>query len=165
MKETPGNLSTITRNLMIRSATSLISLLTAIRGHLLSFVLKCGNAELSVRTVIESTRSNNKATTPSKPSKPPSESLPPVTNSSSDFDGYHYKDAGEFLHDLQRGKIPMRAVTMEQFLLAHAWIAVDNNSPRIKQKMMINGGIYDMMFQIQSVKYPEEGRNLAGGMQ
>lgn len=54
---------------------------------------------------------------------------------------------------------------MEQFFLAHAWIAVDNNSPRISKQVMISGMIFDVMFQVQRVKYPEQGQLIAGGMQ
>lgn len=54
---------------------------------------------------------------------------------------------------------------MEQYLLAHAWIAVDSGSPSLSNKVMINGGVYDVRMQVTSVKYPEEGRNIAGGMQ
>lgn len=76
-----------------------------------------------------------------------------------------YTDPNSFLHDIQRGVLPLRAVTMEQFLLAHSWIAVDNNSPQIRKHVMINGNLYDVRMQIASVKYPEEGNNLVGARQ
>ncbi len=161
---TRENLSTIIRTAMIKSATSLISFLTVIRGHLLSWLLKSANAELSVRTVIGSTQSSNKDTTPSKTSSEPLDSLPPVTNSSCNQE-MTYTDPNSFLHDIQRGVLPLRAVTMEQFLLAHSWIAVDNNSPQIRKHVMINGNLYDVRMQIASVKYPEEGNNLVGARQ
>lgn len=163
------NLNTTIKSLAIKSVTSLISLLMAIHGRLLSWLLKLKSAELSAPVATESTPSSSKDTTPPKPSNPPSENLPPDSNSTSDAPKnviqYHYTDPNEFLHDLQRGKLPLRAVTMEQFLLAHAWIAVDNNTPHINKHVMISGGIYDVRMQIASVKYPEEGRLIVGGHQ
>lgn len=91
------------------------------------------------------------------------ESSPPVTDSP--CREVVYSEPGAFLHDLHHGKIPLSAVNMEQYLLAHAWTAVDGGSPKIRAHIMVNGGLYDVHMQVAAVRFPEKGQNLAGGIQ
>lgn len=73
-----------------------------------------------------------------------------------------YNNPHDFLHDLQRGKIPLNAVSMEQWLLAHAWVMVDANTPLISKNVMVNGGVFETRLQVTSVAYPEKADGIVG---
>lgn len=160
--------SMIIKTLMRNMLLSLGSLLTAFRGRVLGYALKLQSAELSVPTATESIPLSNRATTPKTESKPASASSPPSTNSTSEKftkdeqgrQNIHYTSVDEFLHDLARGKVPASAVTLEQWLIAHAYVILNNNVPRIEKKIMVDGNLYIMEFAMTGISYSEHVDNI-----
>lgn len=73
-----------------------------------------------------------------------------------------YDSASEFLHDLGRGKIPLSAVSLEQWLLAHAWVMVDSGTPVIKKDVSINGAVFETKLQVRAVAYAEKAEGIVG---
>lgn len=78
---------------------------------------------------------------------------PPVTD-------LVYNTAESFLHDFQRGLIPARAVNLEQWMTAHAWIMVDSGQPVLTKNVMVEGNVYEMTFSLKSIMYSERAHNI-----
>ena len=72
----------------------------------------------------------------------------------------NYDNPHDFLHDVTRGVIPPDTVTLEQWLVAHAFAMLDNKLPDMHTSLMIGGQMFGMHHCIQSIHFPNKVRPL-----
>lgn len=154
-KETRENSSMTIRNLVTRSIRLVALSLRDIVGRLLSLEEKYGNAEFSAQIATGNIPSSNKATSQPKQSNPPSQNSQKST-------GLIYRDANVFLHDIINKKIPLRAVTMEQWLIAILVASTDGPQSQLNLKIMHAGNVFSMHHCIEDITYPERAKSVAG---
>lgn len=137
----------ITKTLPRKSATSLASLLMGMVGRLVRFEQKFVNAESSAQTATESTPSSNKDTTRTKTFKSKLGSSP--QGISLTYDNPH-----EFLHDVTRGELHPRNVTLEQWLIASSYAMIDQKLPDLELALVLGGNVFSLHHCIHSVHFP-----------
>ena len=147
MNETQERSSTTTKTQVTRVVIFLASLLRVTLGLLISFEQKYGNAEFYARIATVDTPSPSKDTTPIPKSPKHSETSPQNTV-------LRYNDAFEFIHDVVRGKIPLHAITMQQWVLGIMTAMTVNNQPELNVTVLYKGSYYDFHHRIKAISLP-----------
>lgn len=133
--ETREYSNTTIRTQLTKSIILLASLLTAIRGHLLSFALRFASAESCAQIVTDYTPSRVRDTTPETRSSEPLDSSPPVTE-------LNYDNPFTFVHDIITGRLACEHVSMEQWILAVTVAMLERKQTNLDIEVPYKGGLY-----------------------
>lgn len=71
-----------------------------------------------------------------------------------------YDNPHDFLHDVVRGNIHPKHVTLEQWLVAHGYAMIDQKLPHLHTGIMVGGQQYVLHHCIESIHYPNLVRPL-----
>jgi hypothetical protein len=117
---------------------------------------KYENAEFCALTATESIPLSSMTTTQKTMSSEPSESSPQSTVLT-------YDNPHEFLHDVQTGKIPIGAVTLEDWLISASYAALDQPLPELNISIMVGGQLFNLHHCLSSIHYPNRVKPLMEG--
>lgn len=65
-----------------------------------------------------------------------------------------YDNPHDFLHDVVHGKIPLAAVSLEQWLIAQGYAMIDHKLPQMYANLMVGGQLFVMHHCVESIHYP-----------
>jgi hypothetical protein len=154
-KEIRGNLNTTILSQLINIAVLGALLLTAIRGRLLSFVLKYGNAEYYAPAATESTPSSSKDTTQAtkfRPASPRSQKATSLT----------YENPSDWINDIINGRIACNDVRMDHWIQLTTMAMVDNSVAHLNLDVPYRGGVYSFHHCIKQINPPAQTDNIMG---
>jgi hypothetical protein len=157
MSETQENSSTTTKTVMTRSIRYLASLLRGIAGVLLYLDLRYGSAEFYAQIVTESTPLSARDTMPTTPLNKSSETSPKPTD-------FTYSNAHEFLNDIVNQRIPVSAVSLEQYLLAVLVATMDSDTPKTEFLISLNGNLFTMFHDVKAITYANNATAIQGAV-
>jgi len=138
------------RTQLTNIAVFLASLLTAIRGALLYFVLRFGSVEFSAPIATESTPSNSRDTMPVQKSKTPSPSLP--TTMISKYEGPQDKLAA-----IVHGEIDLADVSLAEWIQLVTIHMASDQSTHLNVDIPYKGGLYLHHHCIEKIQMPKIG--------
>lgn len=144
--------------LLTKSALSLASFLTVIRGAVLSCAVRFGSAEYCAQIVTENTPSSNKGTTPVKTSSKPFEI------SREDL-GSSYDNPFSRINDILHGRIGVDEVGLDEWIQLVAIAMVEQSQPHLNVDVMYGGGLYSVHHCIQTIRPPAPVAGITETMQ
>lgn len=65
-----------------------------------------------------------------------------------------YDNPHDFLHDVVRGVIHPSQVSLEQWLVSHAYAMIDQKLPQLYTSIMVSGQQFGLHHCIESIHYP-----------
>lgn len=71
-----------------------------------------------------------------------------------------YDNPHDFLHDVQAGKIPIGAVSLEEWLMAIGYAALDQKVPELNLAVMVGGQLFNLHHCLTSIHYPNRVKPL-----